>query len=195
MNEQLKMAGMLTLVTMIAAVALAGVNLVTKPRIEAQKRLALERALTIALPQANKDAIVPVYKDDNVLYYKGYAKPDTSDLVGYAFVAFGKGYSSTIETMVGVDTTGKICGVKVLYQVETPGLGTKIEEIRHGQSKPWFQQQFIRKDAKELVVDKDGGDIQSITGATISSRAVTKSIAQGMGYLKEEVGGFVDSNK
>ena len=186
---------MLTLVTMIAAVALAGVNLVTKPRIEEQKRLALERALTIALPQANKDAIVPVYKDDNVLYYKGYAKPDTNDLVGYAFVAFGKGYSSTIETMVGVDTTGKICGVKVLYQVETPGLGTKIEEIRHGQSKPWFQQQFIRKDAKELVVDKDGGDIQSITGATISSRAVTKSIAQGMGYLKEEVGGFVDSNK
>jgi electron transport complex protein RnfG len=190
MSEQVKMTGMLMMVTVVAAAALAGVNAVTKPRIEEQRRLALERALTIALPQADSSAIFPIMDNDKVLYYKGYFSPDTSTLVGYAFVAYGKGYSSTVETMVGVDTSGTICGTKVLHQVETPGLGTKIEEIRYGEDKPWFQEQFKKRRAKELVVDKDGGEINSVTGATISSRAVTKSIAEGLVWLEKEVGGF-----
>lgn len=190
MNEQVKMVVTLMLVTVVAAAALAGINVVTKPRIEEQRRLALERALTVALPDADSTAIFPVIEDEKVLYYKGYSSPDTGLLVGYAFVAYGKGYSSTIETMVGVDTTGVVCGTKVLHQIETPGLGTKIEEIRYGEDSPWFQEQFKKRGAKDLAVDKDGGEIVSITGATISSRAVTKSIVEGVNRLEELIGGF-----
>ncbi|MBN2010670.1 RnfABCDGE type electron transport complex subunit G [candidate division KSB1 bacterium] len=186
MNDIVKLGGILLLFSAIAGGALSVVNAITKPRIELQKKLVLERALTTALPMANKDAIVPV-EQDNMLYYKGYKTPDKQDLVGYAFVASGKGYSSTIETMVGVDTTFTITGLSILQQVETPGLGTKIEEVRYGESTPWFQDQFVDKTWNGLAVDKDGGNITSITGATISSRAVTKSIHDGLKQLEATV--------
>lgn len=189
MKEITKLSGILLLVTAIAGGALSMVNFVTKPKIELQKRLALERALTTALPNANRKAIVLVREQD-LIYYKGYASPDTTNLVGYAFVAYGKGYSSTIETMVGIDTTGTISGLTILNQVETPGLGSKIEEIRYGENTPWFQDQFSGRKWISLTVDKDGGDIKSITGATISSRAVTNSIKAGLQKLEEHLGGF-----
>lgn len=189
MKEITKLSGILLLVTTIAGGALSMVNFVTKPKIELQKRLALERALTTALPNANRKAIVLVREQD-LIYYKGYASPDTTNLVGYAFVAYGKGYSSTIETMVGIDTTGTISGLTILNQVETPGLGSKIEEIRYGENTPWFQDQFSGRKWISLTVDKDGGDIKSITGATISSRAVTNSIKAGLQKLEEHLGGF-----
>ncbi|MBN1465775.1 RnfABCDGE type electron transport complex subunit G [candidate division KSB1 bacterium] len=176
MKELCKLGGLLMLITTIAASALAGIYNVTKPRIEAQKALQLERALTIALPSAPREAIFPVQDEDVILYYVGYKTPEKKELIGYAFVSHGSGYSSVIETMVGVDTLGNILGMKVLNQVETPGLGTKVEEIRHGDDAPWFTQQFIARPAGQVAVDKDGGDIQSITGATISSRALTKSV-------------------
>ena len=181
-----KLGGLLMLITAIAATALAGIYNVTKPRIEAQKALELERALTIALPNAPREAIFPVEDDDKVLYYVGYKTTEQKDLVGYAYVSYGPGYSSVIETMVGVDSLGEILGMKVLKQVETPGLGTKVEEIKYGEKSPWFTRQFLTKQASQLAVDKDGGDIQSITGATISSRALTKSVVAGYEKLLKD---------
>ena len=196
-RDILKLGGTLTLITIIAATGLAAVYSITHPLILEQKRLAIERALTTALPMADREAIVPIEKDGQVLFYKGYADKERTQLVGYAFVARGPGYSSVIETMVGVDTTGKIVGMKVLAQTETPGLGTRVEEIRYGESTPWFTDQFIGRPADRLAVDKDGGEIQSITGATISSRALTKSVVAGykqlMQYL-QETEGVTESN-
>lgn len=192
MRDILKLGGILLLVTAIAGGALSMVNSITRPKIELQRRLALERALTKALPTANKNAIVPI-KEENQTYYKGFATPDTTGLVGYAFVAKGKGYSSTIETMVGVDTLGSITGLAILHQVETPGLGTKIEEIKYGEDKPWFQVQFVGRKWKYLAVDKDKGEITSITGATISSRAVANSIKEGLKSLENRLGGFEEA--
>lgn len=189
MREILKLGGILMLITAIAGGALSMVNSITKPRIELQKQLALERALLQALPAADKNAIIAIEENGDV-YYKGYASADTTGLVGYAFVAQGQGYSSIIETMVGVDTTGAISGTSILHQVETPGLGTKIEEVRYGEDKPWFQIQFLNRTADNLKVDKDGGEIVSITGATISSRAVTNSISDGLEKLEQQLGGF-----
>ena len=190
MKDILKLGGILLLVTAIAGAALAMVNSITKPRIEEQKRLVTQRALIAALPTANPDAIVPVTENEAISYYIGYKTPEKQNIVGYAFVAKKSGYSSVIETMVGVDTTGTIMGIKIMQQVETPGLGTKIEEVRYGESTSWFQHQFLNKTADGLAVDKDGGEIVSVTGATISSRAVTNSIKKGIGELQEKLGGF-----
>jgi electron transport complex protein RnfG len=186
MKDIVKLGGLLMLITAIAATALAGIYNVTKPRIEAQKALALDRALTVALPDIPREAIFAVEQDENVLYYVGYKTPEKNDLVGFAFVAYGPGYSSTIETMVGVDSLGAILGMKVLSQVETPGLGTKVEEVKYGQDDPWFTRQFLGKTADAVAVDKDGGDIQSITGATISSRALAKSVVAAYEKLQQD---------
>lgn len=179
MKDILKLGGILMLTTAIAATGLAAVYSVTKPMILEQKRLAIENALTIALPTANKEAIEPVEFDGKIAYYKGFSDNDKSTLVGYAFIAYGPAYSSTIETMVGVDNEGQILGMKVLAQTETPGLGTKVEQIKYGESSPWFTDQFLNKAAYSVAVEKDGGEINSITGATISSRAVAKSVVAG----------------
>jgi len=174
MKEIFKLAGILMLVTAVASSALSIVNNLTKDEIEKQKRKAVKASLAVALPISARNAIHPIKKGDKILYYKGYAPEDTTRLNGYAFLAIGKGYSSKIKTMVGVDTTGKICGIKIISQKETPGLGTKIEKID-------FQEQFKNKIAEDLKVvpkqtaEREGG-IGSITGATISSKAVTKSI-------------------
>lgn len=176
MKDMVKMGGLLLIVCTLAATALAGIYSITKPKIDFQKQSELQQALMTALPGAAPDAIFPVERDGRLLYYEGYQAADKQQLIGYAFVGTWPGYSSTIETMVGVDVSGKIIGLKVLDEKETPGLGTRTEEIKYGEHEPWFQRQFLGKDAATLAVDKDGGDVQSITGATISSRAVTKSI-------------------
>ena len=187
MKEIAKLGGILFLVTVVAAAALSGVNSITKPKIEEQRRLETERALTIALPNANPNAIIPIIRGDAVLFYRGYSETDSSDLVGYAIIARGKGYSSTIETMVGVDTSFVVTGLKILFQQETPGLGTKIGSIVHGDSTIWIQARFIGRPTEGLAVDKDGGNIKSIIGATISSRAITNSIVAAVDSLKNWV--------
>lgn len=186
MKEIVKLGGLLMLISVIAATALAGIYTVTKPKIEYQKQFALEQALMTALPGAAQDAVFPVEQDGRVLYYEGYKTAEKNQLIGYAFVGQWPGYSSAIETMIGVDSTGKIIGFKVLSQKETPGLGTRTEEIKYGESDSWFQRQFLGKNAALLAVDKDGGEIQSITGATISSRAVTKSVVAAFQQLKTQ---------
>jgi len=184
MKDIVRFGGILLLVSVIAAAGLAAVYQVTNPRIVEQKKIELQNALGTAMPGADVNAIKQVAGEgEKVLYYKGFASPDTTGLVGYAFIASGIGYSSTIVTMVGVDSTGKIIGIKVLSQGETPGLGTKVQEIRYGEKEPWFQQQFLGRNVRKLAVDKDGGEIRSITGATISSRAVAKSIVAAYGSL------------
>jgi len=190
MKDIIRLGLILFLVTAIAGAALSLVNNITKPRIEEQKRLVTERALLAALPTADKNAIDEVKSDDTIKYYIGYLDTTRQEIAGYAFVAKGAGYSSIIETMVGVDTSGTIIGLRIMQQVETPGLGTKIEEIKYGEETSWFQRMFIGKLAKSVAVDKDKGEIETITGATISSRVVANSINSGAKNLATEIGGF-----
>ena len=188
MKEIFRLSGILCLVTVVAAATLSGVNSVTKPLIEEQRRLETERALVVALPTADPAAIVPELRGENTLYYTGYSEADTMGIVGWAIVARGKGYSSTIETMVGVDTTFTVTGTKILFQQETPGLGTKIMSVQHGDTSIWVEARFVGNRTEGIAVDKDGGDIESIIGATISSRAVANSIAAAVDSLKTWLG-------
>ncbi len=191
MSQLLKLPVVLMITTLIAAAALSFVNESTKPLIEEHKREAIRAALNI-VSLAGQDGInVPVIGSfGQIDYYICYSKSDTSGLSGYIFTAYGVGYSSTIETMVGVDTLGVIKAITILEQRETPGLGTKILEVIYGEEEPWFQIQFKNKTADQMVVDKDGGKINSITGATISSRAVAESIQDAMAELEKKIAEF-----
>jgi electron transport complex protein RnfG len=191
----LRLSIILALVTFVAAFVLAEIYSVTKPRIEIQKRAKTSRALSYVLPEAQ--VVQPVtekipvkdgegnvlYHKDEIVFYKGFREQDSTQLTGYAFKAFGQGYSSVIETMVGIDTNGTIKRIQIISQKETPGLGDKAEDSEPFEGKSWSTHQFSGKEIDQLKVDKDGGSIISITGATITSRAITNSIRRKMKSL------------
>ena len=89
----------------------------------------------------------------------------------------GEGYGGDIVLMVGFKKDKKtVISYKVLQASETPGLGMKLKT-------PEFSGQFSGKDGSSLKVKKDGGDIEAITSATITSRAVCKAIADAQSKL------------
>jgi len=149
-------------VCLVATVLLATVNSITLPKIILQAQNELEASLKEVLPQGEK--FEAVRKQNEIIYYKVFDKE--AKFLGAAFKVSAKGYSSTIETMVGMTKDGTINAIKVLNHNETPGLGSKIAED------PWFQEQFSNKKIPEL------DSIQAITGATISSKAVIDSVTE-----------------
>ena len=110
-------------------------------------------------------------KKDKVKYYEVYDKVD--NLIGYVLSLKAVGYSGDILLLVGFSLKGEIKGIKILEHQETPGLGANI-------TKDWFQDQFRGKTLDDLKVVKQEDEkyILSVTGATISSEAVTDIIRE-----------------
>lgn len=180
-NPIIKFGILLFTICFLSAAFLSGVNLLTKEKIAFQKYQAEQNALREVMPEAAE--FEAVKKDSQTLYYKALDKD--KNILGFCFMAYGKGYSSQIETMVGMSKEGKINAIKILLQSETPGLGSKIAELassvtlfeaitgkakKDEKLKPWFEGRFSSKKIDEL--DK----VDVITGATISSSAVIKSV-------------------
>ena len=187
MSDVFKLAGILALVTVIAAGALSTVNSVTAPVIKAYMIAEETRAREQVLPEAAQGVYVSEDPESDFPYYVGYARPDSTLPVGYVFLAYGKGYSSTIRMAVGVSPKGTLTGISVISQQETPGLGAKIEEVRYGESNAWFQRQFKGASPSGIALKKYGGKIDAVTGATISSRAVTDGIKAAFVRLSAKV--------
>jgi electron transport complex protein RnfG len=192
-RDILKLGMILMIYSIAAGASLAYVNIMTKERIAANKSAFENAARNEVLPGMDggfeEKGILKV-GDSTYPYWIGYGDKAKTAPGGYVFIAKGKGYSSVIETMVGVGKDSKITGIKVIFQQETPGLGTRIMEVRHSESDPWFYRQFKGKSTEDNIKErKDGGTIDAVTGATISPRAVTDSINKGLARLKETVGG------
>ena len=139
----------LVIISMVAAGALAGVYMLTLKNIEAQK---------IAKQEAAKLAVLNGHED------------------GVAVEATVDGFGGPIRVMVGFDAEGNILGYEILEHQETPGLGSHMTHWFKNADKPG--QNIIGRKAGTLVVTKDGGDVDAITAATISSRAFLKAINQ-----------------
>ncbi len=171
----LRLAIILMFIASVAAGGLALLNTSTAPIIAENKRIEQEQArMEVVSELADSIRFEEVSGADSFTYWKAF--DENGNLIGYAGVALGKGYSSTIETVSGFDKDFKVSGLKVTFQQETPGLGTKVQEIKSGESDPWFLRQFKGKLASALAVVQDRGDIDAITGATISSRALSNSV-------------------
>lgn len=178
------------LYALVAGGALAFVNGKTLPLITENKALGETRALAEVLPGMEGGFDERKNEGGKLSYWIGYRDAGKTEIGGYIFIARGSGYSSIISSMVSFDANGAIVGVKILSQQETPGLGAKIQEVRRGETDPWFPRQFIGKTVSDdIKVKKDGGDIDAITGATISSRTVTDSINSGLRELMKTIGG------
>lgn len=167
----------LGLIAVFAAVTLASVYALTKDPIAASKLSKQQNAIRDVLPAFERldDAEkVALETGDSLNVYRAYVKDEK--FVGAAVESFSRnGYSGDIRLMIGFDVKGNIVNYTVLEQKETPGLGTKIVD--------WFKteirnQNIIGKNPSKnkLTVSKDGGEIDAITAATISSRAFLEAV-------------------
>ena len=192
MNNICRFVLVLFLVNLVAASILGGVYYATRPKIEAREKLVREEALREVMPGTVGNRLEPVKEGGEIKYWKVF-KGTSNRASGYVFIAKQYGYSSIIETMVGMKTNGTITGVKILNQSETPGLGAKIVEAASSKTlvraikeiftrekepekelAPYFTEQFKGLDLRRLDISR----IDAITGATISSEAVVDSIKE-----------------
>lgn len=172
----------LVLIAIFAGIALSSVYLGTKDKIAEVKRQELKEALRKVMPflKDNYTEIVYQYENEEVTIYK---VEEDGKIVGAALkLSTSKGYSGNISFLLGVNASKKVAGVYILEHKETPGLGTKAT------SKKWWGQ-FLEKgfDNFKFKVKKDGGDVDAITAATITSRAVTGGIEKGLKIYEEFV--------
>ncbi len=174
MKYYLKLGFVLLSITIIASGVLAYINSITKPIIEENQRKTKEEARLEVLPSAVAfDSLS--YFNDEVVYI---GKNENGEIVGYTFVASLYGYSGDVKTMIGVTQELVVNKIKIIEQKETPGLGANCQ-------KQEFQKQFENKNKSSMLVDKDGGEIISITGATITTRTIANSIKTGLVMLEE----------
>jgi len=173
----------LTLISLAASACLGFVYEFTKGPIELSNLNKKLTAIKQVVPEFNNNPNDEMYKlptdeGDSLEIYP--AKKD-SVVVGYAINTFTKnGFSGNISLMAGFSPDGTIINITVLEHKETPGLGTKMTE-------PKFKDQFNDKNPEEykMKVKKDGGQVDAITAATISSRAFCDAVQRAYNTLQK----------
>lgn len=170
MKEILRYGFILGIICLASSGILTVVNALTEPQIKIQKQKEETAALQTIFPEGAE--FIPKPDRETAVYYLVF---DTGHLLkGFILKAQQKGYSSTIEILTAVNTQLKIRDIKILYQNETPGLGTKITESN-------FTRQFKDKGIDTLDT------VQAISGATISSSAVIKAVRSRLTELNDEL--------
>ncbi len=162
-------------ICLVVAVLLGFTNELTKAPIAEQERLTQERAMQSVCTEAVS------FEKIGDSAYKGL--DSDGNVLGYAIEVSTKGYGGDIKIMVGIDAQDEITGVEILSHSETPGLGANCtnESFRSMFEKPIPDEGF--------KVNKDGGEIDAITGATITSRAVTNGVNEAIEIYSSIKGG------
>ena len=172
MKKILQLILSLTAISAVCAAVLAVVNSVTKERIANIATLKANNAARAVLPATVK-AIVPCKDpaDDSLTAFIGYADDAKTQIAGYAVPGLtAKGYGGNIRLMVGLNPDRTVISYQVLAAAETPGLGSNL-------TTPAFIARFKDQPAATVAVAKDGGKIEALTSATITSRAVCDAVA------------------
>ncbi len=162
----LRLSMTLLLITAVVAAALAGVNAITAPAIQAINEEKTQKAIEAVLPGGGE--LLEGFTDETGIVKAVYASE-----TGYAVQVTPGGFGGEINMMVGVDKAGKVLNISIISHAETPSLGAvAAADSAAGRS---FRGQYTGQTG-ELAVSKDGGAIDAITSATITSRAVTAGV-------------------
>jgi electron transport complex protein RnfG len=178
------MVVVLAVIAMVSAGILSVVYGTTSVIIEENAARALESSVYDVLPSATRVDIIRRSPDEHgvddpkemreqeqrtTLIYQGINEQD--QVIGYAFVGEANGYGGVIRVLVGVDeASDQILNIKVLEHTETPGLGSRIEDES-------FRNRFVGKTIEDPIAINQ--DIDNISGATVSSRAVADAVRKG----------------
>ena len=178
----LKTGGILCAITAVAALLLGAVNSVTAPRIELNNYKKMQTAMQNVMKDADffteDTSFTPSDEtaDVSAVYT---AEIKGNEIVGCCVSVSPNGYGGAIDMIVGVDKDLKVTGVDIINQSETAGLGSKSTE-------PEFREQYVGKSAIDKVV-KTGAkenEINAISSATITSKAVTKGVNEAIEAAK-----------
>jgi len=160
----------LALIVIVSVVLLMVVNNITSPIVKKMQVEEIENTLRSIFPEMSRyeveDEIYVIYED--------------GEKAGYAFTTAGGGYGGNIDILVGLDSGFEIKGISILSQTETPGLGARITESS-------FTDQFKGLSVDSIALRPEGGNIDAVTGATISSRAVVEAIQEKMKEVIEDL--------
>lgn len=168
------MVAVLFTITLVASAGVGGVNMITAEAIAEAKQLAVTQAVKNVLPEFAESSVTELAVDE--IPVKVYTATSGDEVKGYAVETMTKmGFGGAIRMMVGFSPAGEVLNVNVLEQSETPGLGTKMCD--EGNALITSVQGKNPADMK-LRVKKDGGDVDALTAATISSRAYVDAVAR-----------------
>ena len=173
----------LSSISLVAATTLGFVYQQTKGPIEQTKLNKKLEAIKQVVPEFNNNPtedmiMLPTGEGDSL---EVYMAKNNDEVVGYAVKTYtNKGFSGYIALIAGFNPDGSIFNIAVLEQKETPGLGTKMTE-------PKFKDQFNGKNPSQfnMTVKKDGGQVDAITAATISSRAFCDAVQRAYNTLQK----------
>ena len=201
-NKIIKDALALTLITLVAGVALGGVYEITKDPIAKQEAQAKAEAYEQVFTDAA--AFEAVEMDDTLtktirdqLDQEGYkaqsieevmrAEEQSGETLGYAFtVVTSEGYGGDIQFSMGVQNDGTLNGISILSIGETAGLGMNADT-------PAFKDQFVGKQVEKLQYTKNGAtqddEINAISGATVTTNAMTNGVNAGLCAFRVMEGG------
>ena len=202
MNTTVKNTLTLTIITVIAGFFLGFVYDLTKDPIAYQKELAKQNAYKSVFSEASDfvdEGIMSKY-DPAALANAGFAaqtvdealvaKDSSGNSIGYVFtLSTSEGYGGNITLSMGVDNTGCLKGIEILSISETAGLGMKANTDE-------FKSQFANKNVTQFVYTKNGAsadyEIDALSGATITTKAMTNAVNAGLEFYKE-IGGDTDA--
>jgi len=193
-RSMLRNSLILALFALLSTAMVAITDHFTKDKIQSEKALALERILhqLISPEQHDNDLYLDCIEVNN-LEFLGTDKPvkvfrarlNNKPQAVFVQSIAADGYNGAIELVIGVSQQQQIMGVRVLSHKETPGLGDKIE-IRKSQWITGFNHYSLSNlEQKNWKVKKDGGEFDAFTGATITPRAVVKSVLNTLLYVNQ----------
>ena len=171
----IKLGVVLCLICAISTFALAAVNDLTAPVIA---------ELTLKQENEARSAVLPGVTEFEQVTDKLYKGIKDGKIAGYAVNVNPSGYGGEMNMMVGLDENYQVTGVQIVKSSETPGLGSKAGE-------PKFLSQFMGKGADVTVVKgnaKADNEVVAVSGATISSNAVTTGVTDAIKLAKEAGG-------
>lgn len=201
MKEMMKNTGILLVITIVAGLILGLVYQITKEPIAAQEAKAKQEACKEVFADAasfETTDIVPV--DEAAWDSAGFAKEsidevmsaldDSGNVLGYVITVTTKeGYGGDIRFAIGVRMDGTMNGMSILSISETAGLGMRAEEV--------LKPQFADKNVEKFEYTKNGAtsenQIDAISGATITTNAVTNGVNAGLYYFQTELKGGSDN--
>ncbi|MDM8212035.1 RnfABCDGE type electron transport complex subunit G [Mediterraneibacter glycyrrhizinilyticus] len=199
MNKIVKNTLILTAITVVSGLLLGVVYDITKEPIAQAQENTKQEAYRAVLSDASSFEAVDFDADSasSLLSENGYTSDeitgvvegtdDSGETVGYVIsVQSGEAYDGTLELSVGIATDGTVKGVEMLDISETAGLGMKADEVE-------FKDQFKDKNVEKFTYTKTGEDgddmIDAISGATITTNAVTNAVDSALVYYQNELGG------
>lgn len=201
MNKIIKNTIILTIITLVSGVALGAVYEITKAPIANAQEEAKQEAYKQVFADADSfddlkvdakeaaEAVKAAGVDDGAEINEAVEAKQGGETIGYVITATDpNGYGGDIQVSVGIQNDGTVNGISLLSISETAGLGMKASE-------PEFYEQYSGKQTDHFYVSKDGGEgeeIDAISGATITSRAVTGAVNASLGYFQNVLGGSAD---